>query len=142
MCHLLLKCRLISFFASANVIEFMVTVGGETIALWAPWSALSFPGMPICPGIHTKWMCLYFFLARKVSSWISFVISGWLRMFVMAIRLLSESPSIINFVWWFAYSVFIYFTALYITASLLLKILRLEVKVCALLFDCLLSLRA
>jgi len=34
--------------------EFMVAVNVEVIALWASWSAISFPGIPMWPGIHTN----------------------------------------------------------------------------------------
>jgi len=45
-------CEFIAFLTSEYVNVLIVGGDIETIALCATWSALSFPGIPICPGIH------------------------------------------------------------------------------------------
>jgi len=58
-----------------------------------------------------------FLPAWKVFYWMSFVISGGLLVFVIAIRLLSELPSIMHLVLEFTNSVWKYLAALYIAIA-------------------------
>lgn len=52
----------------------------------------------MCPGIQMNRIVFPFFSIKNVSSCISFVISLGFWVFEMAVKLLSESQSIINFV--------------------------------------------
>jgi len=94
---------LIMFFVSEYVVIFIVDDVIEMIALNASWFALLLPGMSMCSGIHMNG--ILFFPSKNVFSWISFVISDGFCVLGMAIKLLSESLSIIHFVLVFAYSV-------------------------------------
>jgi hypothetical protein len=72
--------------------------------LSASWSALSLPEIPMCLGIQIYWIWFFpLFSAKNVSSWINFGITVKCCIFVMAIKLLSESPIIIHFVLVFVY---------------------------------------